>query len=184
MSERSEIMATERPPGSRAAMGRDQAAGAAPRGHELAHRRTPASGSSTHDPPQPGSCAELALEAPELVHAVPPRTARGNGRALPVGPRRLRLGQQLLLRGRAGGHEELEGVLLRLLRRGELHHRRQAAGVAVGDGAVGPDLRRQRVEHPRAAGARGRGRRRPALRDGTPLVRRRGAACSPGPCSR
>ena len=33
---------------------------------------------------------------------------------------------------------------------GELHHRRQAAGVAVGDGAVGAAVRRQRVEHPRA----------------------------------
>ena len=52
------------------------------------------------------------------------------------------------------GIEELEGVLLRLVRRGQLHHRRQAAGVAVGDGAVGADLRRQLVEHPGAAGAR------------------------------
>ena len=48
------------------------------------------------------------------------------------------------------GHEELEGVLLRLLRLGELHHRRQAARRALGDGALGPDLRRQLVEHPRA----------------------------------
>ena len=42
----------------------------------------------------------------------------------------------------------------------EPHHRRQAAGLAVGDGALGPHVRRQLVEHPRAAGARGRRLRR------------------------
>ena len=53
--------------------------------------------------------------------------------------------QQLLRRGRPGRHEELEGVLLRLDRLLELHHRRQAAGLALGDGAVGPDLRLQQL---------------------------------------
>ena len=46
--------------------------------------------------------------------------------------------------------------------------------VAVGDGALGAALRRQLVEHPRAAGARGRRRRRRALRRGAPLVLARG----------
>ena len=46
----------------------------------------------------------------------------------------------------------------------ELHHRRQAAGLAVGDGAVGARLRGELVEHPRPAGARRRRVRRPALR--------------------
>jgi hypothetical protein len=32
----------------------------------------------------------------------------------------------------------------------ELHHRRQAAGLAVGDGPVGAHLRRQLLEHPRS----------------------------------
>ena len=41
----------------------------------------------------------------------------------------------------AGRHGELEGVLLRLARRRQLDHRRQAAGLAVGDGPVGADLR-------------------------------------------
>ena len=60
--------------------------------------------------------------------------------------------------------QELEGVLLRLARLLELHHRRQAARLAVGDGAVGADLRLQQLEHARAAGARGRRRGRPAVR--------------------
>ena len=72
--------------------------------------------------------------------------------------------QQLLLRRRASRHQELEGVLLRLVRRVQLHHRGQAAGGAVGHGALGPTLRRQRLEHPRPPGPRGRGRRGRALR--------------------
>ena len=77
----------------------------------------------------------------------------------------------------AGRHEELEGVLLRLARLLELHHRRQAAGVALGDGAVGPDLRLQQLEHARAAGARGRRRRRRCS------TRRCGAGSGPPPAS-
>ena len=42
------------------------------------------------------------------------------------------------------GVPELEGLLLRLVRRLERHHRRQAAGVAVGHGPVSARLRRQR----------------------------------------
>ena len=51
------------------------------------------------------------------------------------------------------GSTELEGVLLRLLRLRELHHGRQATGVAVGDGAVRAHVRGERVEHSGAAGA-------------------------------
>ena len=52
--------------------------------------------------------------------------------------------------------------------------------VAVGDGAVGARLRRQLVEHPGAAGARGRRRGRPAVRDGPAVVRRRRPALLAG----
>ena len=84
--------------------------------------------------------------------------------SLPVGPGRVRLGQRVLLRGRAGHDEELEGLLLRLVRQRQLHHRGQDAGVAVGHGGLGAALRRERLEHPRAAGAGGRGLGRPAVR--------------------
>ena len=66
------------------------------------------------------------------------------------------MGERLLLRRRPGGLDELEGILLRLLRRLELHHRRQVAGRALGDGHLRADLRSELVEHPRAAGARRR----------------------------
>ena len=112
------------------------------------------------------------------------RAARGDGRPLPVGPRRERLGERLLRRGGAGGDEELEGVLLRLVRLVELHHRRQAARLAVGDGALGAGLRAQLVEHARAAGARGRRGRRAPLRDGEAPFRRPARACSRARCWR
>ena len=51
---------------------------------------------------------------------------------------------------------------------GQRDHRRQAARLAVGDGALGPDLRLLVVEHARAAGADGRRRRGAALGDGPP----------------
>ena len=65
------------------------------------------------------------------------RAARRHGRPLHLGPRRVGLGQQLLLGRGAGRHQELEGVLLRLVGRGQLHHHRQATGRPVGHGAVG-----------------------------------------------
>ena len=64
-------------------------------------------------------------------------------RSLPGRPRRERLGERVLRGRRAGRVEELEGVLLRLVRLVELHHRRQAARVAVGDGPLGAALRLQ-----------------------------------------
>ena len=88
----------------------------------------------------------------------------------------LRLGERVLLRRGPGRDRKLEGVLLRLARRGELHHRRQAAGLAVGDGRCRRGSSASTLEHPRAAGARGRRRRRPAVRDRAPLVRPGGRA--------
>ena len=71
-----------------------------------------------------------------------------------LGPRRLGLGQRLLLGRRPGREHQLEGLLLRLVRRLQLHHCRQAAGLVVGDGAVSPNVRGQRLERPGAAGPR------------------------------
>ena len=55
------------------------------------------------------------------------RRARPRGRPLPRQPDGQRLRQHVLLGGRAGGLAELVGLVLRLVRRGQLHHRRQAA---------------------------------------------------------
>ena len=52
--------------------------------------------------------------------------------AVPLGPLGQRLGQRLLLGGRAGRFDELEGVLLRLVRRRQHDHRRQAAACRCG----------------------------------------------------
>ena len=82
------------------------------------------------------------------------RAARRHRGALPVGARRVRLGELVLLGRGAGRDEELEGVLLRLDRRVELHHDRQDARVALADGDLGPHLRRELVVDPRPAGAR------------------------------
>ena len=91
----------------------------------------------------------------------------GTGRVrLPVQPDDQRLRQHVLLGGRPGRLEELDGVVLRLVRRRELHHRRQAAAGDDADGPLGPAVRAELVEHPAARGA---GRRR----DGRPAVRRR-----------
>ena len=96
----------------------------------------------------------------------PRRAARRHRPAVPVGARRIGLGQLLLLRRRPGRVGVVEGVLLRLLRRREQHHRRQDTAGDLADGPVGPDLRAVVVEHPRAAGARRRGRGLAAARDG------------------
>ncbi len=118
-----------------------------------------------------------------LGAAGPGRTAGRHRRPLPVGARRVRLGEQLLLRGGAGRIGVVEGVLLRLLRRRELHHRRQDAALAVADGAVGQDLRAVVLEPAGPAGPGGRGGGGAALRhgpaydgvDGGRAARRRGA---------
>ena len=69
------------------------------------------------------------------------------------------------------GAGRLEGLVLRVARRVELHHRRQAAGVALGDGALGPPLRVLQREPPGAAGADGCGLGRAHLRRGPPHAR-------------
>ena len=53
------------------------------------------------------------------------RAARLCVAPLSMGSRRLALGEHVLLRGSTSRHEELEGFLLRLYRRVELHHGRQ-----------------------------------------------------------
>ena len=68
---------------------------------------------------------------------------------------------------------ELEGVLLRLLRRRQLHHRGQDPGLAVGHGAVGPGVRPELLERAGAAGAGGRRLGGAPLRRGPALVRAR-----------
>ena len=122
-------------------------------------------------PLRAGQGKRRALGAPR-----PPRVARGDGRPLPVGPRRQRMGQLLLFGRGAGGHQELEGVLLRFLRLVQLHHRRQAARLLVADGDLGPDLRPELVERAGAAGPRGRGHGRPGLPLDPALVQRAGRA--------
>ena len=99
-----------------------------------------------------------------------PRAARLHSGPLPVGTGTVGLGELLLRRGRPSGHAQLEGLLLRLLRRLELHHRRQDPRRAVGDGHLCPGVRTELVEPSRAAGADGRGHRRPALRGRASLV--------------
>ena len=100
--------------------------------------------------------------------------------SLPLEPGRLRLGERVLLRCRPRRIPELGRDAVRLLRRVERHHRRQDARLAVGDGHERAHLRRERVEHPGAAGARG-GRRGlapvphrspPGWTDGWPFGRR------------
>ena len=116
-----------------------------------------------------------------------PASRRSSSRppALPVGARRLGLGQLLLLRRRPGRLGVLAGVLLRLLGRRQLDHRRQDPAGPVADGPVGPGVRALVVE---PAGAAGPGRRRrcgAAPRDGTTGDRLRSARVwSPAPCSR
>ena len=72
---------------------------------------------------------------------------------------------------RPGGHAQLEGGVLRIVRRIQLRHRRQAARLPVGDGALGSRLRPVVLEPARPAGARGRGRGRAPLRHRAALVR-------------
>ena len=87
-------------------------------------------------------------------------------RPLCLGPRPQRLGQRLLRRRCSGRHEELEGLLLRLPRRFQLHHRRQVARLPLGDGDLGATFRFQPVVGTRAAGAGRHGHGRDCLRGG------------------
>ena len=89
------------------------------------------------------------------------------------------MGNDLLCRRGEERNRELEGLLLRLARSGLVHHRRQATGGPVGDGALGADLRLLQLEHAAPRGSRRRRHRDGALPPGAPLVRR-----SPPPSSR
>ncbi len=79
--------------------------------------------------------------------------------------------ERLLRGGGAGGHPVVEGVLLRLVRRVQLHHRRQATGLAVGGRAVRPGVRLLLLDAARAAGPRGRSLRRHPVCRRAALVR-------------
>ena len=92
------------------------------------------------------------------------------------------LGQLVLLGRRPGRVAELEGVLLRLLRRGQLDHRGQDAGLAVADGPVGTGLRAELLVDPRTRGAGGVAAVGLLYADRAALVRRRPPACSPARC--
>ena len=93
-----------------------------------------------------------------------------------VGPRCQRLGQLLLRGRRPGRHQELEGHVLRLVRLLELHHGRQATGLPLAHGDLGPHLRPELVEHARAPGPRGCGHRRARVPLRPSLVQRAGRA--------
>ena len=101
----------------------------------------------------------------------PPGTAGCGGPALHRQPDRQRFRQHLLLGGGAGRLEELVGLVLRLDRRRQLHHRRQAAAVDDAHGPVGAAVRPQLVEHPPAGGAGGLGHGRDPVRGGAAPVR-------------
>ena len=120
-------------------------------------------------PPPPGAapasrgCSSAAIDDAAWVRPVAVGALLvAHRRPLHLGAGRVRLGQRVLLGRRPGRLGELEGVLLRLVRRGQLDHRRQDARRALDHGALRPDLRRQLVEHPGARGADRRGQRRPA----------------------
>ena len=122
-----------------------------------------------------------------LGAAGPDRPAWHNRAAVPVEPRGLGLGQRVLLRRRPGGYQELGRVLLRLAGRLQLHHGRQGARRAVGDGDLGASFWLQRLERAGAAGA-GRGgdgrdrlsRRPPLVWAGRRTSRRRGGGAHAG----
>ena len=114
---------------------------------------------------------DAAWVRPSLIGA-----ARDRSAPLSLGSRRVGLGERLLLGRRPGGVDELEGVLLRLLRRVQLHHGGQVTGRALGHGSLRARLRRQCLEHPRPAGARGRRDRRVHLSHRAQMVPAGGGA--------
>ena len=157
----------------------EPSAGWAPSG--MRRHRPPMRPAPPVPPAVDAGCSGGRPEDPAWVRPALAVLLVGTGVPLSLGPRPIRLGQQLLLGRRAGRHEELEGLLLRILRRVELHHGRQAARLPVGDGDLGPPVRGQLVEHPRPAGARRGGHRRawssPPCGGGSPRER----PCWPAP---
>ena len=108
----------------------------------------------------------------------------GDGRPVPVEPVGQRVRQHLLRRGRAGRFAELVGVVLRVARRPELHHGRQAARLTVGDRAVGAPVRHEQLVGDGAAGADGRCGRRSAVLRGAARVLRPQPRCGRGTAGR
>ena len=120
------------PPGARPL---DERRSSSPSTRPTPARRAAPSRLRRRSRPARGGWARIArgrVEDPAWVRPSLARPAPGDRHPLPLGPRRLRLGQRLLLGRRAGRVVELEGLLLRFLRRRQRHHRRQAAGLAVG----------------------------------------------------
>ena len=110
-------------------------------------RRAPPSAPSRSSPA--AECRRSPRRAPAPVRA---SASGGSGSrsspcsllaagALPLGPDDQRLLERVLRRGRPRRRGELEGVVLRRDRPRLLHHRRQAAAVAVADGPLGPGVR-------------------------------------------
>ena len=98
------------------------------------------------------------------------RLAGDDDRSLPVEPGKERLGQRLLLGSSTGRIEELEGVLLRVVRRRQHHHSGQASRLAVADGVVGTRLRAQRVVDAGSPSAHGGCHGRDGVRHRPPMV--------------
>ncbi len=94
------------------------------------------------------------------------RSSLSPRRALPLGPDDQRLLEQYYAAAARAGERELEGLVLRRARPGQLHHRRQAAAVAVADGPLGAGASAsRRFSMLLPAGAVHDRRRRPAVRD-------------------
>ncbi len=113
-------------------------------------------------------------ERPSLGSPHAPRVVRGDIAAVHLGFVGIGMGQ-LVLFGRGPGRlDELEGVLLRFVRRGQQHHRRQAGHVTVAAGSCHPRFRSQLVEHLGTRGSHGGCDRRSVVRGGSSLVQPRG----------
>src|ERR1700730_203302 len=125
--------------------------------------------------PGPAPAARTGNTSPEGSPGVV-RAAHADRDLLPVGPGQEWLGERLLRGGGPGRHEELEGVLLRLVRPVQLHHRGQDARLAVGYGDIRADVLFQPLVGAGAAGIGGRGFGPAALRRGQALVRGSGGA--------
>ena len=92
-----------------------------------------------------------------------------HGRVVPVGPRGIRVGQQLLFGGRSGRDQELESLFFRVIGFVKLHNRRQAPRRPLGHGNIGPHFRPLFVEHPRPSGPGGGGGGGHSVRHRPPL---------------
>ena len=88
------------------------------------------------------------------------RCSLGDRAALPVGPGASGWANAFYSAAVQAGSKSWKALFFGSFDAAQRHHRRQAARLAVGHGAVGAGVRLQRVEHAGAAGAHGRGHRR------------------------